>query len=84
MNIFSLIRYTEMVAGPGILLTRKKIIGLIYYYVKYTGDIAFLKDSVGGITVLDHVIKNAMFVILALISRKNFMIMVLKGSIIWS
>jgi hypothetical protein len=47
--------------GPWYMVNQEKIIGLIYYYVKNTGDMAFLKDIVLGKTVLEHVIANAMY-----------------------
>ena len=45
--------------GPWYMVNQEKIIGLIYYYVKNTGDTAFLEEVVDGKTVLEHVIKNA-------------------------
>ena len=48
--------------GPGEKKTvyQEKILGLIYYYVKNTGDKAFLNEVVDGKTILDHVIANAL------------------------
>ena len=45
--------------GPWYMVNQEKIIGLIYYYVKNTGDMAFLNEVVDGKTVLEHVIANA-------------------------
>ncbi|MBN2292402.1 MAG: hypothetical protein JXM70_08255 [Pirellulales bacterium] len=45
--------------GPWYMVNQEKIIGLIYYYVKNTGDTAFLDEVVDGKTVLEHVLKNA-------------------------
>jgi archaellum component FlaG (FlaF/FlaG flagellin family) len=43
------------------MVNQEKIVGLIYYYVKNTGDTAFLQDMVGGKTILDHAIAHATF-----------------------
>lgn len=40
---------------------QEKIIELAYRYVKYTGDNAFLNEMVDGETVLDHLVKNALY-----------------------
>ncbi len=45
--------------GPWYMVNQEKIIGLVYYYVKNTGDTAFLSEVVDGKTVLEHVLKNA-------------------------
>ena len=42
-------------------VNQEKIVGLIYYYVKHTGDKAFLSDVVIGKTILEHAIANAMY-----------------------
>ena len=47
--------------GPWYPVNQEKIVGLIYYYVKNTGDTAFLNDVVSGKTILEHVIANAMY-----------------------
>ena len=47
--------------GPWYLVNQEKIIGLIYYYVKNTGDWRFSTASSSGKTVLEHVIANAMY-----------------------
>jgi hypothetical protein len=47
--------------GPWYMVNQEKIIGLIYYYVKNTGDEAFLQEVVDGKTVLDHALAHAMF-----------------------
>jgi hypothetical protein len=46
--------------GPWYPVNQEKIIGLIYYYVKVTGDMAFLAENVGGKTVLDWAVSNAL------------------------
>lgn len=45
--------------GPWYMVNQEKILGLVYYYVKNTGDVAFLDEVVDGKTVLEHVLKNA-------------------------
>lgn len=47
--------------GPWYPVNQEKIVGLIYYYVKHTGDTEFLKDMVNGQTILEHAIANAMY-----------------------
>jgi hypothetical protein len=47
--------------GPWYMVNQEKIVGLIYYYVKNTGDTAFLQEMVGGKTILDHAIAHATF-----------------------
>ena len=47
--------------GPWYPVNQEKIVGLIYYYVKNTGDLEFLKTEVNGKTILDHALANAMF-----------------------
>jgi len=47
--------------GPWYPVNQEKIVGLIYYHVKNTGDTAFLNDVVIGKTVLEHAIANAMY-----------------------
>ncbi len=46
--------------GPWYPVNQEKILGLIYYYVKLTGDLGFLGDVVDGKTILDHAIAQAM------------------------
>ena len=47
--------------GPWYMVNDEKITALVYYYVKYTGDLAFLEEQVrGGKTVLDLMIESAM------------------------
>jgi hypothetical protein len=45
--------------GPLYMVNQEKIIGLIYYYIKNTGDTAFFDEVVDGKTVLQHVLQNA-------------------------
>ena len=40
---------------------QEKIIDLTYNYVKNTGDNSFLNEEVNGETILDHMIKNAIY-----------------------
>jgi len=47
--------------GPWYPVNQEKIIGLIYYHVKNTGDTKFLNEVVSGKTVLEHAIINAMY-----------------------
>jgi len=46
--------------GPWYMVNQEKIIGLIYFYVKNTGDADFLKEVVNGRSVLDWVVLNAL------------------------
>jgi len=46
--------------GPWYQINQEKIIGLIYYYVLNTGDLAFLEDKVKGRTIIKHVINHAL------------------------
>ncbi len=57
---FAFLPITGEAFGPWYMVNQEKIIGLIYYYVKNTGDTAFLHERVGGKSVLDWVIQNAM------------------------
>lgn len=41
-------------------VNQEKIIGLAYYYVLNTGDVSFLSDTVGGKTILEHMIDQAL------------------------
>jgi hypothetical protein len=47
--------------GPWYMVNQEKIIGLIYHHVRITGDTAFLNEVVDGQTVLEHVLKSALF-----------------------
>jgi hypothetical protein len=47
--------------GPWYMVNQEKILGMIYYHVKNTGDTAFLNEVVDGKTVLEHVIANALY-----------------------
>lgn len=46
--------------GPWYPVNHEKIIGLIYYYVRNTGDTAFLSETVGGKTVCEWAVHHAM------------------------
>ncbi len=52
---------TGVAFGPWYPVNQEKIVGLIYYYVKHTGDTDFLQDTVDGKTLLDHAVANAMY-----------------------
>ena len=47
--------------GPWYMVNQEKTIGLIYYYVKNTGDTAFLDKKVDGKTILEHALAHARF-----------------------
>jgi hypothetical protein len=47
--------------GPWYMVNQEKIIGLVYYYVKTTGDTGFLDQVTAGRSTLEHVIANAMY-----------------------
>lgn len=47
--------------GPWYPVNQEKIVGLIYYYIKNTGDLEFLKTVVNGKTILEHALANALF-----------------------
>ncbi len=56
---FAFMPVTGEAFGPWYMVNQEKIIGLIYYYVKNTGDTAFLRDTVAGKTILDWVVFHA-------------------------
>jgi hypothetical protein len=58
---FAFMPITGEAFGPWYPVNQEKIIGLVYYYVKLTGDAAFLRERVSGKSVLEHVIANAMY-----------------------
>ncbi|MCY2954335.1 MAG: hypothetical protein NTU53_20580 [Planctomycetota bacterium] len=45
--------------GPWYPVNQEKLVGLVYYYVKNTGNLAFLGEKAGDKTVLEHVIAQA-------------------------
>ena len=45
--------------GPWYMINQEKIIGLFYYYVRITGDLAFLDERVGGRPIRDHLVEQA-------------------------
>jgi hypothetical protein len=47
--------------GPWYPVNQEKIIGLVYYYVKNTGDLAFLDERVEDKSVLEWILLNAMY-----------------------
>jgi hypothetical protein len=58
---FAFTPITGEAIGPWYPVNQEKIIGLIYYYVKNTGDMAFLDESVEGKSVFQFLIENAIF-----------------------
>jgi hypothetical protein len=58
---FALNPMTGKAFGPWYMVNQEKIVGLIYYYVKLTGDRGFLQERVRSKTVLEHSIANATF-----------------------
>ncbi len=52
---------TGTAGGQWYQVNQDKIIELIYYYVLHTGDRSFLHEQVDGMTVYEHVMKNARF-----------------------
>jgi hypothetical protein len=47
--------------GPWYPVNQEKIILAIYHYVQITGDLGFLSETVGGKSVLDWLLVNAMY-----------------------
>lgn len=47
--------------GPWYMVNQEKTVGLIYYYVKNTGDKAFLEEKLEGKTILEHALTHARF-----------------------
>jgi len=47
--------------GPWYPVNQEKIIGLIYFYVRNTGDKAFLRQKINGKTVAQWAVHHAMF-----------------------
>lgn len=47
--------------GPWYPVNQEKIVGLVYYYLQITGDLAFLAEAVAGKTVLEHVMAHASY-----------------------
>lgn len=52
---------TGAAGGPWYMVNQEKIIGLTYYYVLLTGDIALLDETVDGKSIRDHMVIQAMF-----------------------
>ena len=42
-------------SGPWYMVNQEKILGLIYYYVRVTGDTAFLAERVNGRAITEHI-----------------------------
>lgn len=47
--------------GPWYPVNQEKLIYLVYYYVLFTGDTAFLDEEVNGKTVCDHIVFHATY-----------------------
>ncbi len=56
---FAFIPTTGEAFGPWYMVNQEKIIGLIYYYVKNTGDTSFLREDVDGKTILEWAVFHA-------------------------
>lgn len=56
---FAFLPITGEAFGPWYPVNQEKIIGLVYYYVKNTGDAAFLNETVADKSVLDWVVTHA-------------------------
>jgi len=52
---------TGSAGGPWYPVNQDKIIESIYFYILHTGDKKFLEEIVNGISVYEHVKKNALF-----------------------
>jgi hypothetical protein len=59
MDCFALQPISGKAFGPWYPVNQEKLIGLIYYYVKNTGDTAFLAEDVNGKTILQQVMAQA-------------------------
>ena len=58
-DFFALEPISGKAFGPWYPVGQEKLIGLIYYYVKNTGDKAFLSEQINGKTVLQQVMDQA-------------------------
>jgi len=58
---FAFLPVTGEAFGPWYPVNQEKIVGLIYYYVRQTGNAAFLREQVGGRSVLEHAVAHAMY-----------------------
>ncbi len=58
---FAFMPITGEAFGPWYPVNQEKILGLIFYYVKNTGDVGFLEDTVAGKSVLDWVLHHALW-----------------------
>lgn len=52
---------TGAAGGVWYMINQEKIIGLTYYYVLLTGDLAFLEDTVDGRSIREHMVIQAMY-----------------------
>ncbi len=60
MDFFALEPISGKAFGPWYPVGQEKIIGLVYYYVKNTGDTAFLVEPLNGKTILQQVMEQAL------------------------
>ena len=60
-NHFAFLPIAGDAFGPWYPVNQEKIIGLVYYYVLNTGDVAFLDEEVDGKTILEHMYLQAMY-----------------------
>ena len=51
---------TGLAFGPWYMINQEKIIGHVYYYVKLTGDTAFLSEEFKGRTIMEHLLEQAL------------------------
>lgn len=58
---FAWVPTTGEAFGPWYPVNQEKIIHLVYYYVLFTGDIAFLGEEVAGRTILDWMLFHATY-----------------------
>jgi hypothetical protein len=52
---------TGSAGGQWYQVNQDKIVELIYYYVLHTGDVEFLKEEIGGMSIFDYVLENALW-----------------------
>lgn len=58
---FAWVPTTGEAFGPWYPVNQEKIIHLVYYYVLFTGDVAFLHETVAGRTVRDWLVYHATY-----------------------
>jgi hypothetical protein len=57
---FAFVPTTGEAFGPWYPVNQEKILHLLLYYVRFTGDVGFLAEEVAGKTILAHVLQHAM------------------------